>query len=552
MGDKELLSRVKIDHEEMKRARRDFDDIYQELARYLKPIYEEQLNGRRTISQDSFGKYIFDGESIAAKNRMVDGLFGWLVSPAIDWLKLQSRKYKDDRNANIYLQELTLSLMDILQTSNFYDAIHETFENGVVFGTDTIDVMFEDRTRQLIFQNIPLANSYISENYTGTVDLIHRYLYMTGRQCIEEFGVEKFDEKTLKMLKDNMEKVVTILYVVYPRYYPGTFDDFVRPAKDKPFAAVYFYCGINSDTPQFVLRESGYDFKHFVTWRYKKITGYSYGISPAMDALFDIKALNLQSKSILELAQLQNRPPLLVDMGLKGKLKIAPGGITYRESSNMGIQPVFTGANYSVSIDNLERRARIIREHFRTDFFMSISQIQASSRQRTATEILELKSESAAVLGAVVGRIQSELLGPLIANVIRMAVENDMLPEPPKGLEDIDVELQFIGPLAQAQKKYLIKQGIEQGLQAAFGVAQASPDILVNFDLHYAVRELAKVNGYPEAGLVDEAEVQKRLQALAQQQQAMAAQQQQAMILQKADVNKKPEPGSILQEMTNG
>lgn len=554
---KSLLDRVRSDYMAMENVRRDFLILYQDIARYLKPVYEDKFSGLSSgISVDDFGKYIFDGEGIAAKNRMVDGLFGWLVSPAIDWLRLRSNKYKDNRAASMYIEELTMTLMDILQSSNFYDVIHEALDNGVVFGTEGVDITYDESLKQIVYNNIPVSDILISENKNGVVDMMHRKLYMTYRQLIEEFGIDKLDEEDKRIAKDNMEKVVKVLHVVYPRYYPGEFDDLVKPAKNKQFASVYFFCGLadsgDSFYPQKILRESGYDFKHFIVWRYKKVAKYAYGISPAMDALFDIKAINLQSKGLLEATQLATKPPLLADMGLKGRLKIAPGGITYRASQNDIIQPMMTVGNFPIAMDALERRARIIREHFRTDFFMSISQIQATSRQRTATEIMELKAESAAVLGAVVGRIQTELLTPLMVNTIRIAIENDMLPLPPKGMDDIDITLELIGPLAQAQRKYLVKQGIEQGLQSAFAVAQAKPDVLINFDLDYATRELAKINGYPEAGLIDEDMVAKQRQAIAMQQQQMMMAQQKQMILNKADVNKAPEDGSILGGMMNG
>jgi len=552
---KSILDKVKNEYLTLEEQYRNFNDLYIELARYLKPVYEERFVGDiGRISLDDFGKYIFDGEGIAAKNRMVDGLFGWLVSPAIDWLKLGSEKYKDNKVAQEYLEKLTLTLMQILQDTNFYDVIHEVFDNGVIFGTDAVNVSYDEELNKIVYTNVPISDVLISENRSGTVDVMYRKLYMTYRQMFEEFGFESIDEKIRKEAKNNLEEIVKILHVVYPRYY-GEDGYEIKVVKKKPVASVYFYCGPlkgggNSFIPQEVLRESGYDFKHFVVWRYKKINGYAYGISPAMDALFDIKALNLQSKGLLEAVQLMTKPPLIADMGLKGRLKIAPGAISYRTSPNETIQPVFTAGNYPVAVDLIERRARIIREHFRTDFFMSISQIQASSRQRTATEILELKAESAAVLGAVVGRIQSELINPLLSITIRLAVEHDLLPMPPRGMEDIDVNISFIGPLAQAQKKYLVKQGIEQGIQAAFSVAQAKPDILMNFDLDYAVRELAKVNGYPEAGLLDKDVVNKLRQQMAQQQAMMQQAMIQQQILQKADVNKRPEPGSILGNMT--
>jgi hypothetical protein len=104
------------------------------------------------------------------------------------------------------------------------------------------------------------------------------------------------------------------------------------------------------------------------------------------------------------------------------------------------------------------------------------------------------------------------------------------LPEAPEGIPaDTMFKLKFIGPLAQSQKKYLRVQGISQGLGQAvqFAMTMQRPETLVNFDMNWAMRELAVANGYPAAGLVSLKDVQKIQQQQAQQQQAMMQDQMQ-------------------------
>jgi hypothetical protein len=285
------------------------------------------------------------------------------------------------------------------------------------------------------------------------------------------------------------------------------------------------------------------DQQKFQAWRFMRGPGMVYGASYAMDAIYQIKMINMQAKTMIDTDQLAARPPVQTSELMKGKLRIQPGGVTYGYDP---VTPIFTGQMAQRGIDAMDRSERIIKGIMKTDFFMSISQLQQSSRDRTATEIMEIKAESAAVLGSVVGRIQSERLEPLVLMTMYIEKEAGRLPMPPEGIDPNKVfALQFVGPLAQSQKKYLRVQGITQGLGAAMQVAQQAPDTLMNFDMNWAVRELAIANGYPYEGLNTLQDTQKMQQ---QAQEARAAQQQAQMenerLIAMGQGAKGAEPGS--------
>jgi hypothetical protein len=208
----------------------------------------------------------------------------------------------------------------------------------------------------------------------------------------------------------------------------------------------------------------------------------AYGTCYVMDAIYDIKMIHMQAKTMIEQDQLAAKPPVQTSELMKGKLRIQPGGITYGYDE---IKPVFTSVNPQRGDVAIQRREQVIKEIMKTDFFMSISQLQQGARDRTAYEIQELKAESAAVLGSVIGRIQSERLEPVVLMTMYIEQQAGRLPPPPPELADKAFKLQFIGPLAQSQMKYLRVQGITQGLGAAMQVAQQAPDTLMNFDMNW-------------------------------------------------------------------
>ncbi len=534
-ADKKLIDRAMRDNKNLHDEKDKMMPVYEDISRYMAPL-ANRWNFEHLGDAD-YGKYIFDGEAIAAKNRMADGLFGWLVSPSIDWLDIEPVRVeaRDNRRLMAHLELQKNHILEVCSSSNFYDAIAQTIADGVTFGTSIIYAHTGKELGRPVFEALPLPETLISENRFGEVDLLHREFEMTYRQLFEEFGEGKLDEDIVKAGKENMEERVRILHAIYPRRYPGDTDDAVKLDIEKPFASIYFYCGRASGgsgggsyaKPSSVLREGGLDFKHFEGWRIEKQTGMVYGVSPAMHAIFDVKMLNLQAKTMADVAQLAARPPMYSDMSMKGSLRIAPGGISYGVG-DMAPKPIITSLNYPFGIDAMERRAKIIREHFKTEFFMSVSQIQQGGRDRTATEIQAMKSESAAVLGTIVGRIQSELLDPLVMMIINIEREAGRWPKVPDGLDPQELtKIRFIGPLAQAQKKYLIKQNIETGLASLGNLAglYQDPTLLMNVDKNYAARKLLVVNGFPYEGLRDKKAVEQDQQAFAQQQAAMAQQQ---------------------------
>ena len=82
------------------------------------------------------------------------------------------------------------------------------------------------------------------------------------------------------------------------------------------------------------------------------------GRSPAMVALPDVKMLNLMSKTIIQAAQKQIDPPLLVpDDGFLLPIRTQPGGLNFfRSGSRDTITPLNTGANIPIGINMEEQR----------------------------------------------------------------------------------------------------------------------------------------------------------------------------------------------------
>jgi hypothetical protein len=536
---------------ELERERRFIEPMWKEISDYLLPKY----SGWDFVEEADVtaGQKIFDGAPQDALSRLKDGIVGWLVSPTIPWLEFAPAEAADadDHEFMKYLAKLKMYMYDVFNRSNFYDAISEDIGTCAGIGTSVITVEEAEELGRPIYIPLHPREVYIAENRYREVDILIRKYQITARQLMEEFGDNYTDKEKSEILKGR-QQMVTMLHCVFPnKDYEDT--EGAKLGDKKKIRSVHLvYKGPKPKMAKTsVLRVSGMDQQKFQAWRFMRGPGMVYGASYAMDAIYQIKMINMQAKTMIDADQLAARPPVQTSELMKGKLRILPGGVTYGYDP---VTPIFTGQMAQRGIDAMDRSERIIKGMMKTDFFMSISQLQQSSRDRTATEIMEIKAESAAVLGSVVGRIQSERLEPLVLMTMYIEKEAGRLPIPPEGIDPNKVfTLQFVGPLAQSQKKYLRVQGITQGLGAAMQVAQQAPDTLMNFDMNWAVRELAIANGYPHEGLNTLQETQKMQQ---QAQEARAAQQKAQMenerLIAMGNGAKAPEPGSAAGMMMGG
>jgi hypothetical protein len=279
-----------------------------------------------------------------------------------------------------------------------------------------------------------------------------------------------------------------------------------------------------------------------------------YGRGPGYDALIDTKRLNALSKDMLKQSQMAVDPPLAVPEKMRGKVKWVPRGLNYYQNPAELPMPLNPGMAFQVGLDREQHMQRIIEKHFMTDFFMMLEQ---APNGMTATEVMERQAEKAAVLGTVIGRISSEFLDPIIDLTFDIALRGKRLPPPPPEFAQAmmetngSLEIDYLGPLAQAQKKFHVTQGAQQSIQAIAPLMQLNPQIadLVNWD--QLTMELLQSYGMPQKAIVDLRDVAKLREQRAQQQAAAQQQAQQSQLIDKYPLDKQAPPDSPMEEIGN-
>ena len=105
-----------------------------------------------------------------------------------------------------------------------------------------------------------------------------------------------------------------------------------------------------------------------------------------------------------------------------------------------------------------EQRRALIRSAFFVD------QLQLSGGpQMTATEVLQRSDERLRLLGPMLGRLQSELLRPLIIRSVGILGRAGRLPPAPPSLLGATLQIDYISPVARANLRTAISSMSKPG-----------------------------------------------------------------------------------------
>jgi len=507
---KDLLKRFS----KLQTQRQTWESHWQEVSDYMMPRKADVT--KRRSPGDKRSELIFDSSPLHAVELLSASLHGMLTNPATPWFSLKFKKADllDEDIANEWLQDATDRMYEAFNRSNFQQEIFELYHDLITFGTASMFIE-EDSDDIVRFSTRHIGEIYISENNKGRVDTVFRKFKITARAAILQFG-EQNVSKTLRgiAMKDPYEEV-HILHAVYPR---ENYDPRKKDNKNMPFASCY----IEPDNKH-EISQSGFNEFPYVVPRYLKASFEIYGRSPAMTALPDVKMLNEMSKTTIKAAQKQVDPPLLVpDDGFILPVRTIPGGLNfYRAGTRDRIEPLNIGANNPLGLNMEEQRRAAIRDAFYVNQLM-----MQSGPQMTATEVVQRNEEKMRLLGPVLGRLQSELLRPMIDRVFAILLRNKMFRPAPDFLAGQDIQIEYVSPLAKAQKTSEL-QSIMRAIEIFGSLSNVTPVFdYVNMD--NLVTHLADIIGVPAKVLNSKSEVRN----IRQQKQQQAEQQMQMQQLQ--------------------
>jgi hypothetical protein len=116
--------------------------------------------------------------------------------------------------------------------------------------------------------------------------------------------------------------------------------------------------------------------------------------------------------------------------------------------------------------------------------------------------------------------LQSEMLQPLISRVFSILLRNGVLPPAPEELQGQDIEIEYVSPLAKAQKLTDL-QSMLRGFEVMMQIAEVAP-VMDYLDSDKLVKYLVDTTGIPATVIRSDEEVARLRRQQAQAQEAEA------------------------------
>lgn len=451
-----------------------WDSHWQEIADLV--LSTRQFT-RKIVPGERRTRKQFDATAVKAVVKLAAALHGLLTNPATQWFSLRARNDSVNQadEAQRWLTDSRNRMLALFASPRFgfNTQIHEAYMDLVAFGTSVMILMeMPDRIR---FQTRPLAECYLDEDGDGRVTTVYRKFMPTLSQAVDMFG-NALGMERMGEAERNPDNEMTVIHAVYPRTVlaPGRMD-----GKNKPFASVY----VDLDK-KLIIREGGFDSFPYLSPRWSKAPGETYGRSPAMDILADIGMVNAMRKTNIVSAEQAVSPPWVVETGgIEGPLRIAPNSIIYRkQGSGAPITPLVTGNRVDLGEAMLDKERRGIQE----GFFLDILTLPEIDRM-TTVEVVQRIQQRMVFMSPMLSRLVEELLEPIIARTYQAMYNLGMFAPVPEVLGNAPLEVDFVSVMAMSQRASE-SFNFQQWLGGLGAIAPAAPDVLDNLDTDEAAR----------------------------------------------------------------
>lgn len=463
-------------YETAKKRRGSWEKLWQDCYDYTLPQrggFTSQLRaGENRVEK------IYDASAMDAVDQLAASLLGHLTPSWSQWFGLKPGPDLSKEEAQLLapvLEKAGKIIQDHFDRSNFAVEIHQCYLDLVVGGTASL--YFEEAEpggfSAFKFTAAPLSEIVLEEGEHGYLDGTFRATEMTLDQITARYPFAEIPVAVLKEATKDPQTRFKVLESVLP---DGLVFD---------FTAVL----IQSGGEPSLLHTGAFEQSPVVNFRWLKSPGEIYGRSPVMKALPDIKTANKVVELVLKNASIAVTGIWQADddgVLNPANIELTPGSIIPKAVGSQGLQPLEMPGRFDLSqlvLDSLQTR---IRHALLIDKLAPIV-----SPRMTATEVLERTAEMSMLLGATYGRLQSELLTPLITRAFAILRRRGEIPD--ISLDGRLVAVDYRSPLARAQGQ----RNVQNTLSWINSVLAMGPEAASALNLPQAARFLGDALGVP-------------------------------------------------------
>ena len=430
-GSSDKASELLKKYKEAKGIKDYWKDRFEEAYEYCLPnresFYDESPGQRRTDK-------IFDETAVVGVQEFASRLQAGITPTFARWADFQAGSEipkEQKQQINLDLDKITEYVFELLQTSNFNQEIHEAFMD-LAIGTGVLLVEEGDAINPIKFTSIPLTKVCLMNGPDGKIDTVYR-----TRLCKPEE-----------------------INILYPKaVLPENFDPLKQTKQIKIIEAVYkihkpnveeFKLCVFMEDPKHILYEEVYKGEGsnpYLVFRWNKASGEVYGRGPVFNAMSAIKTCNLTIELILQNAQMSvSGVYTYEDDGVinPDNISLVPGSLIPVAPGSRGLVPIQAASNFDVA----QLVLNDMRANIKKALYMEALG-KPEGTPMTATEVSERMADLSRQIGSSFGRLQSELINPLLRRIIRILSKQGRI-EIPK-VNGREVKIAPRSPLAQAQ-----------------------------------------------------------------------------------------------------
>lgn len=475
--------------------RSSWDTHWRDIAEYQHPTL-----GRFTTDEVNKGKggkrrSITDSTAVFAARTLSAGMMSGMTSPARPWfrLALPDEELMEAAPVREWLHKTTKLLLAIFGASNTYRALHSCYTELGLFGT-WADIVLPNFDNVIHHHPLTVGSYALATDDNGRVNTVYRQLAMTVEQMVLRFGKDNVSNAVKNLYdKGTYDARVDVIHAIEPR---RDRDHTKRDAMNMPWRSVYIEAG--SENHDKLLSESGFKTFRALCPRWTVTEGDVYGDSPGAECAGDVRQLQHEQLRKGQGIDYQTNPPLQVPTAYKEAAKgRLPGGIMYVDvnSPTGGVRSAF---EVNLNLQHLLEDIHDVRERIRSAYYADLFLMLANDTRSgvTATEIAERHEEKLLMLGPVLERLHNELLSPLIEMTMDDCEAAGILPEPPQQIQGMEIKVDFVSVLAQAQRAVAVN-----GMDRLFGFVGQAAGIAP--ELRHKVNWLKAADVYGDAYGVD-------------------------------------------------
>ncbi len=434
---------------------------------------------------------LFDGTAPDAVEQLAASLLSELTPPWARWFGLIAGTELNDEQSDLMgpeLERISGVMQSNFDRSNFAVEMHQCYLDLVTAGTACL--LLEEApladSSSFRFTAVPLSQVVLEESIDGRLDTTFRRSEMNRAHLLLRFPGATIPEGKENNEQGTTEKKHAVIEAVIPEESGYAY-----------MAVLEVEAGVT--TGDTILAEGRFDHSPFINFRWLKAPGEIYGRSPVMKALPDIKTANKVVELILKNASIAVTGIWQADddgVLNPANIKLVPGTIIPKAVGSQGLRPLESPGKFDISELVLEKLRASIRKALLSD---KLGQIDAP--KMSATEILERAAEMARLLGATYGRLQCELLSPLVERAMTILIRRGEIED--IRIDGATIDLEYRSPLARQQTRQ-DAQGVLKWVET---LGSFGPEAAAIIDQPATARWLAKVFAVPPNLIKEQSEL---------------------------------------------